>query len=122
MNLAVGAEIGEGAINALIVCARSGATCRLRPRVKPVERSELLVKSIGGVDVHPLKCAAGEASLQAFLTAEEQQLAGRQRGQHPLPVDKELVDAEKEDHGASVEVHVCRRGDELRIDEMEVAD
>src|SRR5262249_15641790 len=122
MNLAVGAELGEGVIKSLVGCAGSRTTGSLRGCVKAVERGELLVKSIAGVDVHPLKRAARETRLQAYRTAEEQQLAGGQRGQHALPVDKKLGHAKKEDHRLSVEVHVCRRGDELRVDEMEVAD
>src|SRR5262249_39115163 len=78
VNLAVAAELGEGIVKSLVGCARSGPAGSLRRCVKPVERREFLVKSIGGVDVHPLKCAAGKAPLQTFRAAEQQQLAGGQ--------------------------------------------
>src|SRR5260370_4886549 len=122
MNLAVGTEHGQCVIESLIGRARGGTAGGLRGGVEPVKRSQLLVKSIAGVDVHPLKRASGKALLQALRTAKHEQVARRQSGQHPLKVDEKLRDAKHEDCGFSVQTQVGGRRDKLRGDKVQVAD
>src|SRR5262249_45106233 len=109
MNLAIGAEQGLRVIETFISHSREGTAGGFCGCIESVEGSELLVKSISGIDVHPLEGAAGKALLQSLLTAKEQQIARGQRRQHARPVDEKLRHTKHENYGLSIHVQVGRR-------------